>query len=352
MSPKRILAIFLFAFFAVSLTNCVQSTTRSSSASSITPEPDDDIQTQNQELFLAGQPLNIDQLPMVPQGRLVEDLEDYTLVPGFKAIAMAANGYGAAQGDARFATQAEANLAVLQRCQIEADNQPCSLLAEGDALAFSESEFMSQFADHLQSGARNFDSSSIPTLSDAIKVLTSGAEYVDRLEAFKAYAIDGRGAGSPGWSEVSQAEANRRALEFCEAIADEACTLYAEGDTVVFNVDAFAWNRTKTIAYAVDGENLAFNPATVPFLLDAERATRMQEVVDRVNGGENIVIALSKYGHYDFEPNADVNIAIEDALVECNMELEAAGISDHSCFIYSVNLNVVMTRQDYVQSSL
>ena len=292
--------------------------------------------------FSAGDTFTPTVTPYTLNGPIVGQIMLYSQVQGFKAIAVAENGQGYAGGDPAFTSQAEADEVILERCQLSSGNQPCALFASGDTLVYSDTDFYDQHQDVLESGARNFNASTIPGLAFEWRQLAAGDGYDTRNETFKAYAISPNGTTSPGWSNVSQAEASRLALEFCESndsTDSVACTLYAEGDTVLFNVNQFSLNTTRALQFAPS----ALDPNNVPFVSDDLRAGSIANLAARIANGDNIVITISPFGHFDSESGPAINnTLIQASLNDCNGRIPAG--ASYQCLVYSTNDEVVMTR--------
>jgi hypothetical protein len=318
--------------------SAVSSSTEASSDTGVLPT-----YNPSAPLFKAGDPLDENKLPYSPSSALINKVKIYKLNTEFKAIAMASSGYGVTVvANGVVSSQDEANVLAMERCQLYSGNLPCALLAEGNVFKYSEGVFYQSHYNSLENGARKFDGSKIPGLAYVwrAKEMAAATGYANRTNKFKAYAIGPDGAGSSGWSEATQEEANRRAMEFCENNVDQACTLYAVADDVVFNVTAFAMGSIKYVTYGPKN----FVASQVPYVRDADRAGAMVDIVNRVNGGEHVVLALSRYGHFFYTHGGALNNPLEQkALDGCNATI-AAG-SNFKCFVYSKDLKVTFTRQ-------
>ncbi|MCC6137104.1 MAG: hypothetical protein IT287_00605 [Bdellovibrionaceae bacterium] len=312
---------------------------------SLDPEPvipDPDPLPTPALLFKTGDVLNETKLPYTPTVEFKNLIKNYLKITSFKAVAMAENGIGAAQGSSTFISQAEASAVVLERCQLLSGDVPCALLAEGNKYKYDEDDFYKNRIDVLESGVRKFNPNTVPGLAYKWRVDLAGKGYMTRTNKFKAYAIGHRGTTSSGWSEASQAEANRRALEFCDATGDLACTLYAVKDDVVFNVTKFEMSKTRKVFYGP----VAYSAAKVPFVTDDARKKLLADVPKSVAKKLQVVVALSRYGHYQVASNAKLAIAQKTALDKCNASL-AKGAT-FRCFVYSKSLKVVFTRAEFV----
>lgn len=290
--------------------------------------------------FSAGEPFSANKLPYLPQGNLVSELDAYLSTTGFKAVAIAPNGYGVARGHSRLASQAEANKYVLEACQIVARNMPCGLFAEGNVIKYNEADFFANQVSVLEFGPRSLDIDKIPALPDYNKAAFK-TTYESPVTA-KAVANGNFGLVVRGVGET-QAEANRRGLESCEAIRpNETCTLYAIGNTVVFNVTDYNWNYTTShIKYAP----LTYAANQVPFVTDATRALpELTGIPAQATAGRNPVLALSRVGHFGVAAVTGATLAANRtaALAACNAKLSAT--STIQCFVYSENNQVVMTK--------
>jgi hypothetical protein len=293
-------------------------------------------------IFKAGEKVSSLKLPYKPSEDFKKRVTAYLSYKGFKAIAMAENGIGVAQTDSAFTSQKEANDIMLERCQLLAGNMPCALLAEGNLYKYNEDDFYKARINVLESGKRKFNAITIPGLAHIWRTHAAGEGYMTRKNKYKAYAIGHYGATSPGWGEISQQEANRRAVEFCETISLNACTLYAVGNDVVFNVSGFSMSTKPVLKFSPS----TFSVTMVPFISEDVRtgATgELKNVPDLVKKKKQVVVTLSRYGHYRVEVGTTMNAAlISAALDNCN-KMIAKG-SPFQCFIYSKNLDVVFTR--------
>jgi hypothetical protein len=281
-------------------------------------------------------------LPYTPQGRLKADLATYPfLVGGYKAVAIAANGFGLATGSKAFASQAEADLLIQEQCQLLADNSPCAIFAEGDTLKYSISDFSSHLASVIASGPRTFDGMAVPTMLQSNRYYAFGSSnYTSGNDPFKAFAIGNYGRAAAG-TGATQDEADQRALQTCEGLDGTPCNLYAQGDTVVFNVTVFSWQDFyPNLIYGPGG----FSQANIPFLRATEKAA-IQAMVTAA-GGHHWALALDRYGDYYFATDATNSAATLEniALVNCN-QLIAPG-TDYTCMLHSVDGNVVWTVND------
>lgn len=304
----------------------------------VTPKPP--VTPESTPLFKAGDTVTADKLPYNPKADFKTLVTNYLKITGsYKAIAMANDGTGIARSSVEFVTQAEADDVILERCQLASGNKPCSLLARGNKFVYNEKDFYNQHTDVLESGARKFNPKTIPGLAYKWRLYAEGEGYVTRKNKYKAYAISVH-ATSPGWSEVSQAEADRRAVEYCEATGNLPCTLYASGNNVVFNVSTFVMNKKMVILFG----QRAFAGANIPFITDAARINLDKEIKKLVSTDKKqVVLAMSRYGHYYYTSGNKMDAALEKSAVDkCNAAIEAG--ANFQCFVYSKNLDVIFTR--------
>ena len=280
-------------------------------------------------------------MPYVPQGRLVNDLATYEALTGFKAMAVAKNGVGLGFSRSQYISQEDANKAVLAACQVLAQNEPCSLFAEGNQLKYDESDFYLKHESVIESGPRVLDFAKIPGL---ISILHQdlATRYATNLSMpYKAIAIGNYGK-VPFMLGATQADANRRVLELCEAITAETCTLYAEGNQVVFNVTEFNWNYS--IRY-LQFAPTAFDASKVPFVGANFRTDPnfFAGIPAMVTQGRNPVVALGKEGHFWIGSAAGKTVAENRATAQTSCDALIPG-GKHKCIIYSINNDIVWTR--------
>ena len=298
--------------------------------------------------FLKGDPYDTSLIPFVlDDPEAIEVANVYRNLTGYKAMAFTENGdiYAAKNESTLIENQDDWNEAVLERCQLFFMNQPCSLFAEGDVIAQNRDDFIVGFNPVITVPA-TFDAFQVP---GSINYWQShhAATYPDFTNnPFKAFAIGSNGATHPGWSQDSQAEANRRALEFCEAISDEPCVLYAVGLDVVFDLENYAFDQ-KVLTWGPR----AFVVDEIPFIPDSVREVIRAEY----NQGLFYVLALDKFGYW-FTVQSSTPIVQADrdaAIAGCNAKLPepVPGASERSCYIYSIDDQVVVTRDDYTMAT-
>lgn len=215
-------------------------------------------------------------------------------------------------------------------------------LAEGNKFKFDEAAFLTQQISMIDSGMRDVDVARIPGFLKYWEALFKD-QWENSKEDYNAIAFGLYGKVLRGWGK-SQVEANRRALEICEALDENHCTLYAEGNTVHFNVSSFNFNTTvRHLKFAP----LSFSAASIPFISDAQRAASYITGIRKLaNDGEKPVLAISRYGHlwvqYDKNKTIEQNAAV--ALAKCNEDLHKGGNAQLGCVVYSQNDQVVLTR--------
>ncbi len=189
-----------------------------------------------------------------------------------------------------------------------------------------------------------FDASKVPGVNNNTKTNLAGNNYANRTNAFKAVAIGYVGNSNVGWSEVSQAEATRRAIERCEYVSDLPCNVFAEGNTVVFDFTTITWSP-RLLTYGP----VAYDTLKVPFVREQDRDGNFADIPGRVGNGQRVVAALHVAGYYFIGVDDNDLAAAEDtALTNCNNSVPAT--SSYNCFVYSRDLNVVMTHYTIVNS--
>ncbi len=260
-------------------------------------------------------------------------------------MVLAPNGQGFARGynGELITSQAELNRVLLERCQL-ASGQNCALFAEGNLIKYGEADFVANHINRIEV-PEVFDGMKIPGVVVYWRAYQRDT-YGKGSIPFESLAFSPQGGTSSGFSETSQAEASRRALEFCEAVRDLPCTLYMEGDTVAFDLETFEWSR-KRIFYGPR----EFDLTIVPFIADTYRNGVLKTIMDRVAAGQShAVFAMNRYGvNYIFEsPAPATETQRARAITECNIRVPVptpGQLNVHRCFIYSVDLEVVLTQQ-------
>ena len=344
---QRVLLVFCLSVFSISVffQNCSQSLSGSGSAEfSYAPE-----ENQNEQVsFKAGDTFDPLLVPYVIASEdLKNQLDTYLSWPGtYKSIALTDDGFGLALGTSNglVRDQADWDKAILERCHLQ-NRKPCSLLASGDLFAQDLSDFLVNHITTIQTPA-TFDALLVPAEITHWREQQASTYLPIPMDRFKTYSVSPNGGTATGHSSVSQDEATRKSLEFCEALGDLPCTIYAIGENVVFDIDTFQW-EAPSISY---GPAL-FDPQRVPFVNDAVRDGPMQAARDAINRDTSVVIALGKRGENSIRyvagpiTNNDRQAAIDD----CNTRLPVVtnGAFQHTCFIYAENLNVVMTRASF-----
>ncbi len=290
--------------------------------------------------FLAGDTFSVDKLPALESSLLYNIKNNYDNHSGFKAIALAANGKGASWGGPGFNSQEDVNKVMLERCQLVSNNLPCAIFAEGDTVKYDEVNFITNMKRHIQETSI-FNENLLPGITENSKKAFAGGYYKTSSRNYRALAIGWVGNAQPGFSDVSQSEANRRALESCEITSFQPCTVYAQGNQVVFDFNNYKWSP-KLVHFGPR----RFDPQLVPFVRDSDRNNQMKQTVSDVNSGKYVVLALSRYGHF-WRKVQSKPISSDDkkyAKAKCN---QSSGSSTrYQCFIYSVNLDVVFTKSD------
>lgn len=321
--------ISLAATISILFQNCGNYTGTSEQSVSSELEVADDAK------FKAGDDFNAKKIPYTLDPDFKNLVENYRTRVGFKALALAANGKGSIRSGDAFYDQEDANQAALQDCQLIAQ-LPCALFAEGDFIKYDERDFYSHHGFWI-TDVVNFDPNALPGLA---KQWRESNTYINRTNAFKAYAIGPSGAGSAGWSEDSQAEANRRALEFCEILSTKLhpCVLYAVGNNVVFKSSSFSWSSPQISQLA--GDPLVI--AKIPFIREVDR-NPILNLYNQISSSKHLVVVMSRYGHYRAILASSIAAAKETALNNCNAALDVD--SRYECFVYSEDKNVVMSIQ-------
>ena len=303
--------------------------------------------------FFAGQDYDPSLLPYELTDQAdIDAANGYSNLQGFKSIAFTEDGeLFIANGNSQYLnTQQEWDRVVLERCQIWSMNKACSLFASGNVIAQDAEHFLDNFVRTVQVPA-TFDGNMIPGEIDYWRTFIAGRYPDFTNNAFKAFAIGPRGGSQSGWSDVSQAEATRRAMEYCEALINTPCTLYAEGLGVVFNLDSYQFDQQR-IFYAPR----AFNVDEIPFISEATRETIRTNYNQAMANGENFLLWMDRYGNtWQMLRSANNvnNRDRQDALNRCNANVPPPPVAEfgqRTCFFYSENNQVMMTRDAYLNS--
>ncbi len=304
---------------------------------------DEEVVVETPAMFAAGETVALDKLPFPLSSTQLPRLGQYLNSTVFRMIGFTRDGESMIHIDGLARDQAEATRVGLERCQI-LYRKPCSLYAEANIITRSRVDFFNNFNNLLmRSGV--FNALEIPVLN---RVHQESIQRSYKSNTYEAVSIGLGGAVNRGWSGVSQADANRRSLEFCEILHNEPCTLYAVDTQIVFNFDTFQWSP-RLVDYAPS--MLTLN--RIPFISDSDRVANFAPVVQAINQqNRQFVIALSRYGHWGITPvlgdGAITDAARARALDLCTAKITSPanpGSYQHRCFVYSENNQVVLTRR-------
>ena len=276
-----------------------------------------------------------------------------------KAIAFAADGSGyvAWTSDDRVGGQEEWDRVVLERCELQ-NRQACTLFASGNVLVHDEEDFYDSHQS-LINLSPVFDGTQVPGLLTHWRDLLPVNYPPNGQGEFKAYAIGLFGNTHSGWSNASdlttnsQAEANRRAIEFCEAMSEtRLCMLYAIGEQVIFDPINYVLPTQRTIDYS---PGQTFDPSTVPFVRDVSRTDILNRYNAAVSNGESFVLAIDRFGSYDIATSAgaitDVERNIATTGCKSNVVINP-GAFDRECVVYAENDQVVWDFATFRQRAL
>jgi hypothetical protein len=293
---------------------------------------------------MAGEPFSPAAVPYPISTDLAAQLQDYAAIKGFKSLALNPSGAGFVAGETGYLSQAEASRVALEGCQVAASDQPCAIFAEGNTIKYGEHDFVANLNKVLERGARTFNPATVPFVLDTDRAQNLPA-YAQSKVTYKAYALNVNGDGWMVTNTVveSQAEADALALQRCEGSGHgRPCTLYAEGDQVVFNVSSLAVNETPAVSYTAT----VLDINAIPFLLTADkRALANAYAQHQVSGSRHNAIAISWQGwNYVFEGASSSAIADTGAIAGCNKLAQ-----ENSCFLYAVDNTVVMAKSDIVK---
>lgn len=288
--------------------------------------------------FQAGEAYSLNKIPFTLKGDLVTDALNYASFPGFKAMAISANGFGyvarnfsTAAGPSQIMTDQEASRMALEVCQVIAGDQPCSIFAEGNLIKYKESDFNAAMAKPLQSGARQFSAAKVPWTSDQIRLARLPA-YAADPNALRVLALDLSGGVSYRTGTVSQAENIRMAREQCEGYSfGRPCTVYALANDVQFNVAGVNFNMTP----ALDFTRTVFLNTAVPFVTDAYRAN-LAAYPAYADANAGATLAIHPNGAYAYDVNAATTLASCKSLANAGTD----------CVVYATGKTVVFKRGD------
>ncbi len=171
-----------------------------------------------------------------------------------------------------------------------------------------------------------------------------------------------------GWSRANatgpnngatQDEANRRALEFCEAITygERPCFLHTVGLDRVWDPANTDWQPV----------SLRFEPNPVdvnlvPFVTNQDYLNRIRPAYDRLiasAGAEHLLVVMARFGRYPtviFSPNPIDDNLRNQSLADCDALVArdfpaAPGQFQMRCFVYSEDMQIVMTPDSYGRAS-
>ncbi len=193
--------------------------------------------------FTLATPTALTQMPYVTDAVRTSDVAAYDAVTTFKAIAISLDGTVAAVNSTDVvASQAEANRIVLERCEMTAVMTPCTLFAEGSAIAFAPAT--TNWTPQIDYSRRTVETD-LPG--------TTAANYTAHIPAYLsgltsgyqgAIYIAADGDGGDAW-ETTATAAETTALAYCNdyVTAGFHCFEYASDRTIVMgpaNLAAYA----------------------------------------------------------------------------------------------------------------
>ena len=305
----------------------------------------------NDGSFFKGEPYDPDLIPFeLTDQAAVDAARTYLNRQGYRTMAFTEDGdiYIANSGNnALVENQDDWDEAVLERCQLTHMNKPCSLFASGDLIAQDRADFVVGFNSKITVPA-TFDGNLLPGPINYWQKYQA-ANYGTGTPTYQSMAIGRNGASHNGWSDVSQAESDRRALEFCESVSDLTCTLYAQGMNVVFDLNSYQWEPRRVFYGPRD-----FNVDEIPFVTESVRETIRSQY-----GGSNLpyfALALDRYGRWESIRSSSpiVQADLDTITNQCNLKIPVVegGAFQKTCFIYSIDAQVVLTRDEFRATSL
>jgi hypothetical protein len=192
-------------------------------------------------------------------------------------------------------------------------------------------------------GPRTFNAPTVPFILDTDRSQNMPT-YASATVMYKAFALNIDGAFWMVDSSMlqSQAEADALALQSCEASANgQPCTLYAEGNQVVFNVSSLVMNQTPTVSYT----QTVLDISKIPFVMNVAKQSMLNLYAShKVSATQHNSIAISWDGANEIAYGWSTSSAANTAAVNgCNQVAQYS-----SCFLYAVDNTVVMTMSDIV----
>ena len=287
--------------------------------------------------FKAGDSLVREAVPFTLDQDFEEVFLDYLTQPDYKALVFAESGVYFSIYFAQAPSQESVTRTALERCELNTKLR-CSVLAEGDLIKYDRSVFFTSFHYPIVNRV-SFDTNSVPGIS--FNSVQWNEYYVAQDQSpFKAFSITTNGASAIGYSQVSQAEADRRSLEICDARYPHPCSLYASNLAVVFN------NRASEFGHVLDFSPIAVDPEEIPFIEDILRPEFESHLLALSQDGFG-AIALNIYGQ-QITQTSQQPLSSNDlnALVQACESQIATPSAINGCFLYSVNGVVVLNEGD------
>jgi cytochrome c peroxidase len=277
------------------------------------------------ERFLAGETYSTAKLPFKLTGDVAASSEKYASLTEPKAMALADNGTGFVMSSPTglIMSIAEAERMALEGCQVVSGDSACTILASGSTFKFKYSDFLKSDRKVLVKGARSFEPATTPWQRDAVKT-NQLVTYLNSTVAMKVLALGYSGAGVHVNLANSLAENRRVARERCEGyFKGKPCTIYAEGNTVVFNVTTMNYNFAPVLNF----QNDAFSASKVPFVTDAAR-TKLNDYVNYANYYSTAALAIHPNGAwaYNNSPSMALSICKTSAKTTTDCVIYAQGL--------------------------
>ncbi len=185
--------------------------------------------------FTAGDAVSSQNIP-TDKSYMLNNLSNYLAASGFKAIAIAQNGYGYlmyGDSDAPSENQTIASVRAMEACQIASDNNACSLFAEGNTVKYDEADFNQNFQKFIDLSVSTYSADNVPFVNEAIYTNTLPGYTNGGTNKALALTIDGGGGYRVGAPTADEAEAD--AMNQCEQANPGFCLLYSINDQVVLD---------------------------------------------------------------------------------------------------------------------
>lgn len=243
--------------------------------------------------------------------------------------------------------------------------QNCSGLSSADY--GSDSDTVSQGTSGLISVDDDYDDDEVGVEAEGLtavfssgdsyvgQTLVSSGSFLDTLIGIlgyenyssggKAIAMAVNGLGYAAFTETTNAEAERMAIETCNLLSGKSCALLVLGDLFVVNSSA----AFTSLEYRLDGfTGLTFSRGDIP--MSSTRVRNSAVVSNFINAPGHRALALSPTGgaYSVFTTTYSVSIAEAKRMAVQQCELEASIVP---CIIYAVDDEVVFNAEAWIKTN-